>query len=138
MALLLTGIGELTTNDEELGQLTGAALVIEADRVAWAGPAARAPDADARVDLEGRAVLPGWVDSHSHLVFAGDRAAEFTTRMAGQPYRAGGIMATVRPTRDASDEELEAGVRRHLAAMAAGGTTCVETKTGYGLTVLDE
>jgi imidazolonepropionase len=138
MALLLTGIGELTTNDDELGQLTDAALVIEADRVAWAGSAAHAPDADARVDLEGRAVLPGWVDSHTHLVFAGDRTAEFTARMAGKPYAAGGIATTVAATRKAGDAELAAGLNRRVAEAISQGTTYLETKTGYGLTVADE
>ncbi|MFL6144495.1 MAG: imidazolonepropionase [Labedaea sp.] len=138
MTLLLTGIGELTTNDDELGRLADAALVLDGDRVAWAGPAARAPEADERVELAGRAVLPGWVDSHTHLVFAGDRTAEFTARMAGKPYAAGGIAVTVAATRAASDAELAAGLRRHVAEAVAQGTTCLETKTGYGLTVADE
>ncbi|HEU5473763.1 MAG TPA: imidazolonepropionase [Actinophytocola sp.] len=138
MTLLLTGIGELTTNDDELGQLSGAALVIEGDRVVWVGPAARAPAADEHVDLAGRAVLPGWVDSHTHLVFAGDRTAEFAARMAGKPYTAGGIATTVAATRAASAEVLAAGLRRHVAEARAAGTTYVETKTGYGLTVADE
>ena len=135
---LITGIGELTTNDPELGRLPDAALVLDGERVAWAGPAAQAPAADTRVDVEGRAVLPGWVDSHTHLVFAGDRTAEFGARMAGQPYRAGGIAVTVGATREASDDQLRANLRRHLAEAVAGGTTCLETKTGYGLTVEDE
>lgn len=135
---LLTGIGELTTNDDALGTLTGAALVLDGDRVAWVGPAVAAPDADERVDVAGRAVLPGWVDSHSHLVFAGDRGAEFAARMAGEPYRAGGIAVTVGATRAASDAELAATVRRLAAEAARQGTTCLETKTGYGLTVDDE
>ncbi|MDQ2847174.1 MAG: imidazolonepropionase, partial [Actinomycetota bacterium] len=100
--------------------------------------AADAPAADDAIDLGGRTALPGWVDSHTHLVFAGDRSAEFTARMAGQPYTAGGIAVTVAATRKASTEELLDGVRRHLAEMARGGTTCVETKTGYGLTLKDE
>ncbi|ASU77699.1 imidazolonepropionase [Actinopolyspora erythraea] len=135
---VVTGISELTTNDEELGTLTGAALVFEGERVAWVGAAERAPQADHRVDLGGRAVLPGWVDSHTHLVFAGDRTAEFTARMAGEPYRAGGIAETVRATRAADDERLAANLRAHVAEAAAQGTTSLETKTGYGLTVEDE
>ncbi|MGJ7906847.1 imidazolonepropionase [Actinopolyspora sp. H202] len=135
---LITGISELTTNDEELGTPTDAALVLEGDRVAWVGAAGRAPLADNRVDLEGRAVLPGWVDSHTHLVFAGDRTAEFTARMAGQPYTAGGIAETVRATRAADDERLAANLRAHIAEAVAQGTTSLETKTGYGLTVEDE
>ncbi|WP_134732801.1 imidazolonepropionase [Amycolatopsis nivea] len=138
MAVLITGIGELTTNDPELGKLRDAALVLDGESVAWAGPAAQAPDADERVDVEGRAVLPGWVDSHTHLVFAGDRTAEFEARMAGQAYAAGGIAVTVDATRAASDEQLAANLRRHVEEAAAQGTTCLETKTGYGLTVADE
>ncbi|WP_370940063.1 imidazolonepropionase [Amycolatopsis sp. cg13] len=138
MAVLITGIGELTTNDPELGKLRDAALVLDGESVAWAGPAAQAPDADERVDVEGRAVLPGWVDSHTHLVFAGDRTAEFEARMAGQAYAAGGIAVTVDATRAASDEQLAANLRRHVEEAAAQGTTCLETKTGYGLNVADE
>ena len=138
MTVLVTGIGELTTNDAELGTLSGAALVIDGERVAWVGSASAAPDADERVDLEGRAVLPGWVDSHTHLVFAGDRTAEFAARMAGKPYTAGGIAVTVLATRAASDETLEGVLRRHVAEAVAQGTTYLETKTGYGLTTPDE
>ncbi|HET9140562.1 imidazolonepropionase [Actinophytocola sp.] len=138
MTTLFTGIAELTTNDDELGTLTDAALVIDGDRVAWVGPQRQAPDADTRVDLGGRAVLPGWVDSHTHLVFAGDRTAEFAARMAGKPYTAGGIAVTVAATRAASDDELAAGLRRHIAEARSAGTTYLETKTGYGLTVADE
>ncbi|MFC0109822.1 imidazolonepropionase [Kibdelosporangium aridum] len=138
MSLLLTGIGELTTNDDELGTVTDAALVIDGASVVWAGPAASAPPADSAVDLEGRAVLPGWVDSHTHLVFAGDRTTEFAARMAGQPYRAGGIAVTVGATRAASDDDLTAVVRRHVAEAVSQGTTYIETKTGYGLDVPNE
>ncbi|MEU5694182.1 imidazolonepropionase [Actinosynnema sp. NPDC020468] len=135
---LVTGIGELTTNDEELGRPSDAALVLVGDRIAWVGAAAAAPDADHRVDVGGRAVLPGWVDSHTHLVFAGDRTAEFEARMAGKPYAAGGIATTVHATRSASDEELAATVRRLVREAVAQGTTTLETKTGYGLTTADE
>ena len=138
MSVAVTGIGELTTNDDELGELTGAALVLDGARVAWVGAEADVPAADERVDVSGRAVLPGWVDSHTHLVFAGDRTAEFGARMAGKPYTAGGIAVTVGATRAASDDELAANLRRHVAEAAAQGTTCLETKTGYGLTVADE
>ncbi|RRO12702.1 imidazolonepropionase [Saccharopolyspora rhizosphaerae] len=137
-ATVITGIGELTTNDDEYGTLADAALVIERDRIAWVGSASSAPDADERVDAEGRAVLPGWVDSHTHLVFAGDRTAEFAARMSGLPYQAGGIAVTVEATRQAGDAELADNLRRHVEEAAAQGTTCVETKTGYGLTVEDE
>jgi imidazolonepropionase len=134
---LIAGIGELTTNDE-LGTLTDAALVLDGERVAWVGPTAHAPDADHRVDVEGRAALPGWVDSHTHLIFAGDRSAEFTARMAGARYTAGGIATTVAATRAATDLQLAANLSRLVAEAAAQGTTCLETKTGYGLTVADE
>ncbi|CAM2945014.1 imidazolonepropionase [Saccharomonospora xinjiangensis] len=135
---LITGIGELTTNDEHLGTLTDAALVLSGRRVEWVGPATRAPDADERIDVEGRAVLPGWVDSHTHLVFAGDRSAEFAARLAGRPYDAGGIAVTVEATRAASDDALAATLRRLTEEAVNQGTTCLETKTGYGLTVAEE
>ncbi|MBP2474512.1 imidazolonepropionase [Crossiella equi] len=138
MSVLLSNIGELTTNDEELGQLTDAALVLDGDRVVWVGRTDDAPAADNHVDVRGRAVLPGWVDSHTHLLFAGDRTAEFTARMAGQPYQAGGIAVTVNATREATDEQLAEGLRKHLAEATAQGTTCLETKTGYGLSVEHE
>ncbi|ALG15606.1 imidazolonepropionase [Kibdelosporangium phytohabitans] len=138
MSLLLTGIGELTTNDDELGTLPDAALVLDGASVVWAGPASSAPAADSAVDLEGRAVLPGWVDSHTHLVFAGDRTTEFAARMAGQPYRAGGIAVTVGATRSASDADLTAVMSRHVAEAVSQGTTYIETKTGYGLDVPNE
>jgi imidazolonepropionase len=136
VSVLITGIGELTTNDGPT--LTDAALVLDGDQVAWVGSAAEAPAADSATDVEGRAVLPGWVDSHTHLVFAGDRTAEFAARMAGEPYTAGGIAVTVAATRAASDDELAAVLRRHVAEAVAQGTTCLETKTGYGLTTVDE
>src|SRR5499427_4714519 len=117
MSLLLTNIGELVTNDGAAGDrafaaIPDAALVIEAGRVAWTGPAGRAPAADEMADCGGRAVLPGFVDSHAHLVFAGERSAEFAARMAGTPYRAGGIRSTVAATRQASDEQLRANAGR--------------------------
>lgn len=145
---LITGIGELWTVDPEgledpdlgygAGVLAQAAVVVEDDRFAWVGPAARAPAADRRTDLAGRAALPGWVDSHSHLVFAGDRAAEFAARMAGRGYAAGGIGVTTTATRQATDDELRALVRRRVDDAVRGGTTYLETKTGYGLSVDQE
>ncbi|WP_234946102.1 imidazolonepropionase [Agrococcus sp. Marseille-P2731] len=116
----------------------GAALVMEGDAIAWVGEARAAPAADVSVDVGGRAVLPGWVDSHTHLLFAGDRSAEFEARMAGEPYAAGGIGVTVAATRAASDEALAANLDRLADEMLRGGTTAFETKTGYGLTVADE
>jgi len=145
MSLVVTSIGQLVTNDpavgdgSPLGVLTGAALVVDdAGLVAWVGPAAQAPDADARLDVDGRTVVPGFVDSHAHLVFAGDRSEEFAARMAGQAYGAGGIASTVAATRAAPDDVLRANLRRLVGEMRAGGTTTVECKSGYGLTVDDE
>ena len=142
MTTLLTNIAELVTNDPEspdlLGVVENAALVIEGGKVAWVGPADRAPEADVRLDLGGRTVLPGFVDSHSHLVFAGHRAQEFTARMAGERYAAGGIRTTVAATRAATDEQLSANVAHLVQEMRAQGTTTVEIKSGYGLSVHDE
>jgi imidazolonepropionase len=138
VSTLVTGIGELVTHDSALGVLTDAALVVDHGTVAWVGPAAGAPDADERIDVGGRAVVPGFVDSHAHLVFAGDRAAEFEARMSGVPYDGGGIASTVTATRNATDDELRARLHALLAEMRAQGTTTVEVKSGYGLTVEDE
>src|SRR5580700_10782176 len=136
---LITQIGELVTNDGGgFAAITDAALVIEDGAVAWAGPAARAPAADSVVDAGGRAVLPGFVDSHAHLVFAGERSAEFAARMAGRGYQAGGILVTVAATRAATDVTLRANLRRLAAEMLRQGTTTFECKSGYGLTVPDE
>ncbi len=138
MTVLHTGIAELVTHDPELGVLTDAAIVTAEDMILWVGPAASAPAADERVFLGGRAVVPGFVDAHAHLVFAGDRSAEFAARMAGQPYDGGGIASTVEATRAASDAELRTLVAARVAEMRAQGTTTVEIKSGYGLTVADE
>jgi imidazolonepropionase len=141
-ATLVTHIGELVTNDpagpDLLGTIRDAALVVDGTTVAWTGSAADAPAADHHVDAGGRAVLPGFVDSHSHLVFAGERPEEFAARMAGRPYAAGGIRTTVEATRAATDEELTSRVARLVAEMRRQGTTTVEIKSGYGLTVHDE
>ncbi|WCD91605.1 imidazolonepropionase [Microbacterium sp. nov. GSS16] len=156
---LITDIGELTTNvgastgsaaqagtgaqpigprNLSKGIMRGAAVLVEDDSISWVGPSSEAPSADAIVDAGGRAVIPGFVDSHSHLVFGGDRAAEFEARMAGQRYAAGGIRSTVADTRDASDGELRARVRGFVDEMLAQGTTTVEIKSGYGLDVETE
>ncbi|MGA5251104.1 imidazolonepropionase [Streptomyces pseudogriseolus] len=143
-ATVITNIATLVTNDpslrdpDPLGLVRDAAVVIEGDRVVWTGAASKAPATDNRVDAGGRAVLPGFVDSHSHLVFAGDRTEEFNARMSGRPYSAGGIRTTVAATRAASESELEATLTRHLAEALRQGTTTFETKSGYGLTVEDE
>ena len=147
MSTLITNIGELVTNAPADGPGGGpgefacraaAALVIDGGTIVWTGPAGRAPAADDIVDARGRAVLPGFVDSHAHLVFAGERGAEFAARMAGQPYTAGGITATVMATRAASDVTLRANLRRLADEMLRQGTTTYECKSGYGLTVRDE
>lgn len=161
--LLIDHIGELVTNDPELGRsepagsklsrsesgrselgrsklglIANAAVVIEHGSIAWVGPSSSAPAADRRLNADGRAAIPGFVDSHSHLVFAGDRAAEFAARMAGEPYTGGGIRTTVAATRAASDEELRRNVRRLRHEAARQGTTTIEIKSGYGLTSVDE
>jgi len=165
--LLITNIGELTTNvmgagddpADPTGLIRDAALRVADGRVAWVGRAADAPadaetasdgrnggskpgsrlaDAVSRVDAGGRAVIPGFVDSHTHLVFGGDRADEFEARMAGVAYAAGGIRRTVAATRAATDDELRARLARLVAELRAQGTTTFEVKTGYDLTVEGE
>jgi imidazolonepropionase len=147
-SIAFANIGSLVTNDETLGAVkngagkigerTDAGLIIEHGRVVWVGDSADLPDADSRVDVGGQAVIPGFVDSHAHLMFAGDRAAEFSARMEGKPYSAGGIKTTVAATRAATDEQLTENLRRLVAEMHAGGITTFETKSGYGLSVEDE
>lgn len=146
----LTGISQLVTNDpthehaqasdSPLGVVLDAAVLLDGGRVLWTGPAASMPSsvADAVVDLGGRAVVPGFVDSHAHLAFAGDRSDEFAARMAGEPYSAGGIRSTVAHTRSASDADLAASVRRLADEALRQGTTTLESKSGYGLSVHDE
>ena len=139
---LISGIGELTTNvaagGDPAGTLREAAVLIDGARIAWVGSSAAAPAADEVVDAGGRAVIPGFVDSHSHLVFGGDRAAEFEARMAGQPYAAGGIRSTVQATRAATDDELRARLHGFVEELRTQGTTTVEIKSGYGLAVAEE
>jgi imidazolonepropionase len=138
MSVLLANIGLLATQDPLLGELTDAAIVLAEGHIAWIGPSAGAPAADEWADLEGRAVLPGFVDSHAHLVFAGDRAEEFAARMAGQRYAAGGIRTTVAATRAASDDMLRANLARLAGELLAAGVTTFECKSGYGLDVAQE
>ena len=138
MSLLLTGIRTLVTWDEEQPILTGAALVVEDGLVAWAGPAPDAPSCDEILDVAGGSVIPGFVDSHTHLVFGGDRTAEFEARLAGRPYAAGGIRTTVAATRATSTGELRQRTARLAAEALRSGTTTLEVKSGYGLTVADE
>lgn len=146
--MLITNIGELVTNAPRdavsvaspgpFSAIADAAVVLDSGLVAWAGPAAQAPAADEAVDAAGRAVLPGFVDSHAHLVFAGERGDEFAARMAGLQYSAGGIRSTVAATRAATDAALRANLARLASEMLAQGTTTFECKSGYGLTVEDE
>jgi imidazolonepropionase len=142
-SVLFDRIGELATGDPAsgegpLGLRDDAALVVEDGEVVWVGDAADAPAADERVDVDGRSVLPGFVDSHAHLVFAGDRRRDFLARATGRGYEAGGIRTTVAATRDASDDELRANARRLVDELHAQGVTTFETKSGYGLTTEHE
>ncbi len=143
-SLLVDNIGALVTNDDRTGPgptgvIRDAAMVVEAGTVVWTGPrSSGARGTDERVDAEGRAVVPGFVDSHAHLVFAGDRTDEFVSRMSGARYSAGGIFSTVTATREASSAVLEANLGRLVGEALASGTTTIECKSGYGLTVEDE
>ncbi|HLM20696.1 MAG TPA: imidazolonepropionase [Propionibacteriaceae bacterium] len=138
----VTGIGELVTCDNSdpdlLGIRSKAALIVDDGLIAWIGPATDVPSADSKIDVDGRVIIPGFVDSHSHLVFAGDRGSEFVARMTGQPYDGGGIGVTVAATRTATDEELTRLLATRIEELRALGTTTVEIKSGYGLTVVDE
>jgi len=149
-SLTLTGIGQLVTNASgfpgDLGVIHEAAVAVVDGRIAWVGPEARLPKEHREVELldcEGRAVLPGFVDAHTHLVFAGDRSEEFARRLRGESYEeilaaGGGIHATVAATRMASTTELADGAVARLGRMLASGTTTAEVKSGYGLTTADE
>lgn len=144
MSTLYAGIGELVTNDpaqgdgSALGIIADGAVLVDGETIAWVGPRSAAPAADQRVDYAGAGVIPGFVDSHAHLVFAGERSAEFAARMSGQPYAAGGIATTVAATRAADTPALTAGVGRLAGELLAAGVTTFETKSGYGLNVDDE
>lgn len=153
MGILITGIGELVTCDdtldgadhsEGLGIVRDAAVIVgrdpetNASSVQWLGRAVDAPAADWAIDLGGKSVLPGFVDSHSHLAFAGDRSAEFAARMTGQAYDGGGIATTVQATREASDDTLRTLMAARADEMRAQGTTTIEIKGGYGLSVEHE
>ncbi|HEX6389016.1 MAG TPA: imidazolonepropionase [Solirubrobacteraceae bacterium] len=135
-ALVVDAIGMLVTNDPELGVVRDAAVVIENGRVAAIERAGAA--GDERIDAGGRCVIPGFVDSHTHLVFAGDRADEFAARMAGAPYAAGGIRVTTEATRAASEDELLALARARRDEARRAGITRLEIKSGYGLDVASE
>lgn len=137
---LISNISELTTNDASLGvgvmgRLFDAAIVIDEARVVWVGPNARAPAADEMIDAKQSAVIPGFVDSHTHLVFAGERSDEFEARMNGAPYDGGGIARTVASTRAASRDDLRRLTAKRLRELRVGGVTTVEIKSGYELTL---
>lgn len=136
--LLVKDIGTLVTWDDERPAQTAAALVLSDGVVAWVGDSAAAPAADDVLDAGGGCVLPGFVDAHTHLVFGGDRAAEFEARLAGEPYAAGGIRTTVAATRAATTGQLTARAEQLAGEALRSGTTTLEVKSGYGLTVEDE
>jgi imidazolonepropionase len=148
LTTLLTNINELVTNTSpgtgqgtpigELGILRNAAVVADKNQVLWVGPANEAPEADKVVDIAGDCLIPSFVDSHTHILFAGDRSAEFTSRMAGSSYTGGGIRSTVAATREASDEILRTSTRQLLSEARSQGTGVVEIKSGYGLTIESE
>ena len=136
---LISNIGELVTNsDKKLGLINNAALVIENGKVVWVGPTSKAPGADSRIDAEGGCVTPGFVDSHTHLVFSGDRSKDYEARMSGASYATGGINTTVAATRAASDDELRSNLKQRLNLMRESGITTVEIKSGYGLDIETE
>ena len=140
-SLSIDNIGSLITNDPTVGRgplgiIENASVVIVDGVVEHVGSAGAL--ADERIDADGACVLPGFVDSHTHLVFAGDRAEEFTARMAGQPYDGGGIRVTTDATRALSTDALDGLVRQRLAEAHRAGTTTIEIKSGYGLNVVDE
>ena len=140
-SLVIDNIGMLVTNDPTLGRgalgiVENASVVIVDGTVASVGPAGAV--ADDHIDADGACVLPGFVDSHTHLVFAGDRAEEFTSRMAGQAYDGGGIRVTTDATRSTPTAELDRLVRLRLQEAHQAGTTTIEIKSGYGLNVADE
>lgn len=141
---VITNISELTTNDPTigdcgaLGRLFDAALVIDDEQVLWVGAKADAPDADDVLDAQGCAVIPGFVDSHTHLVFAGERSDEFEARMQGVHYDGGGIDRTVAASRAATSDQLRDGTRKRVNELFAGGVTTVEIKSGYELTIEGE
>jgi imidazolonepropionase len=143
MSLVITNIGSLVTNDPNLGsgilgELENASVVVEDGKIAWVGNSGLAPTADQIIDAKGMGVIPGFVDSHAHMLFAGDRSKEFEARINGEKYSAGGIKSTVAKTRAATDSELEANFLSLQNEMIRSGITTFESKSGYGLSVADE
>ncbi len=141
MSTLYKGISSLALTGEKFGDIQvieNAALAVENGKVIFAGPAHKAIACDETVDLGGKAVIPGFVDSHSHLIFAGERSEEFASRITGKPYAAGGIRTTVRATRAATDAELLANAKKLIGEFYESGITQFEIKSGYGLDVETE
>ena len=140
MITLVRNIGELITNEDSGAyRKSGFAFTFSEGIIDWVGPEADAPrDCDQEVDAAGCAVLPGFVDSHSHLIFAGERSSEFAARMNGEPYVAGGIHSTVAATRAATDAELRSNCASLVSEFHVGGITTFEIKSGYGLDVESE
>ena len=141
MSTLFTDIASLVRTGEAFGHLEvteDAAMVVEGSKVAWLGKVADAPAADEAVSLAGKTVIPGFVDSHSHLMFGGERSEEFAHRMAGQPYASGGIRTTVKATRAASDQQLRNNAESLVQEFFSSGITHFEIKSGYGLDVETE
>lgn len=133
-ATLVSNIGELVTNsDKDLGIIKDAALVFENNKVIWIGENKKAPAADKSIDANHGTVTPGFVDSHTHAIFAGDRSKDYEARMAGTSYSAGGINTTVAATRAASDDELRENTKKIINQARQAGTTTIEIKSGYGL-----
>ncbi|MFY9304574.1 MAG: imidazolonepropionase [Rhodoluna sp.] len=143
MSLAITNIGSLVTNDPQvgtglLGEIENAAVVIDNGKISWVGNAKDVQATDESIDAQGMGVIPGFVDSHAHLLFAGDRSKEFEARMNGEKYSAGGIKSTVEKTRAATDQELENNFLSLQSEMIRFGITTFESKSGYGLSVKDE
>jgi imidazolonepropionase len=139
MSTLVSNIGELVSESDNLpARAQRYAFSFDHGVITWIGPEDRAPQCDDIIDAHGGAVLPGFVDSHAHLIFAGDRSADFAARMSGDSYSAGGIASTVTATRAASDAELRSNAQRLVGQMHSQGITTLEIKSGYGLTVSDE
>ena len=132
---LVTNIKQLVTNDPELGTLADAALVYTDGKISWVGGKTKAPAADSLIDADGGSVIPGFVDSHTHAIFAGDRLQDFLARMNGTRYASGGIETTVAETRAATNESLRNHLENVVTEFTEHGITTFEIKSGYGLDV---
>jgi imidazolonepropionase len=135
---LVRNIGQLVTNDPEFGLRADAALIFSEGKIQWIGDHSKAPDADSVIDADGACVIPGFVDSHTHAIFAGDRLGDFVTRMNGTPYQSGGIQRTVIATRGASEDALRNHLENMTKEFTSHGITTFEIKSGYGLEIETE